>query len=332
MASNQTEYLGLNQWEAQDTFLRREFNTDNQIISQAVWERKEEHSRLAEELRTLGYDTYQLLLRDYYEGHDVSYKKGIVFDGFLDDSKIAAKDPALFCGGQSIALCQNAEADWSTSHSGTRNDVSRYNLSTAIKTAVGAGEITSCLLYYSSEQVGASKNYILDMVVNGAVARSSTFHLTGTTTTLTTTVTFERPVPVAPGDQYSFVLSKDKNGASSAFYFGLTAGSDSQIACTVHLIGRGAKTGAMTTATLGGQKTGRGTLYVHYSEGLVIPTLGEKKLELEAHRQTVTANGIPCVEDRWAIRHGEDNMVLTFELTCGESEKCVFHDYGLLLF
>ncbi|NCB63987.1 MAG: hypothetical protein EOM52_10350 [Clostridia bacterium] len=36
MASNQTEHLGLNQWEGSDHFLRTEFNEDNRKIDAAI--------------------------------------------------------------------------------------------------------------------------------------------------------------------------------------------------------------------------------------------------------------------------------------------------------
>lgn len=332
MASNQTEHLGLNLWEGTDHFQRTEFNQDNRKISQAIWERNVAHTQLSEALRTVGYYTYQLLLRAYYEGNEIFHHRGILFDGFLNDSKIESKNPVLFCANRSVTLYQDAEADWSTPHGGSRNDVSRYSLSTAARTAIGAGEITSFQLYYSSELPSAGRNYILDVVVNGTVVQSATFRLSGSTTTLTTTVTFEHPIPVIPGDQYSFVLSKDKNGASSAFYFGLASGSESQLAGAVHVTGRGAQTGAMTVKALEMQPNRRGTLYVRYSEGAVLPRWGENPLEWEESRQTVSADGAPCTEDRWAVVLEPGDVAPMFQLTCGESGKCVFHDYGLLLF
>ena len=47
MASNQTEHYGLNQWEAEDPFVRTEFNEDNRKIDKALAEKTEQSDFLA---------------------------------------------------------------------------------------------------------------------------------------------------------------------------------------------------------------------------------------------------------------------------------------------
>ena len=88
MASGYTANYGLCQWQGSDAFLREEFNGDNAKIDAAL-------GGLRRGVDAAGYNVYNLILQNYYEGKYTGFKRGLMFDGFLDESGIAGKDEAL---------------------------------------------------------------------------------------------------------------------------------------------------------------------------------------------------------------------------------------------
>ena len=86
--STQTQHIGLHQWESADPFLREDFNQDHRLIDAAVAQAEGKADQALSGLEDVGYNVYNLLLQNYYEGKYTGFKKGLMFDGFLDGSRI----------------------------------------------------------------------------------------------------------------------------------------------------------------------------------------------------------------------------------------------------
>ena len=124
MASNYTANYGLCQWEPEDKFLREEFNQDNEKIDaalKAAEERAEEKAQAAETkadralsgLEDQSYNVYNLILQNDYEGKYTGYKKALLYDGFLDESRIAGKSDSLVVTSGKLVLSGTGQGNLS---------------------------------------------------------------------------------------------------------------------------------------------------------------------------------------------------------------------------
>lgn len=129
MANAYTTKLQLNQWAAEDKFLREEFNRDNQRIEEACVELYGQSDTLNDRIDTeagalrqqilettgaletrlstetadirrqldpASYHIYQLMLQNYYDSKYTGYKKAMLFDGFQDASLVAEVTPGAY--------------------------------------------------------------------------------------------------------------------------------------------------------------------------------------------------------------------------------------------
>ncbi|WP_294516435.1 hypothetical protein [uncultured Pseudoflavonifractor sp.] len=94
--STQTQHIGLHQWERADPFLREDFNQDHRLIDAAVAQAEGKADQALSGLEDVGYNVYNLLLQNYYEGKYTGFKKGLMFDGFLDGSRIASWEGSAY--------------------------------------------------------------------------------------------------------------------------------------------------------------------------------------------------------------------------------------------
>ncbi len=96
MSNAYTKQLKLNQWAASDSFVRTEFNRDNEILEGAFTGLDGRAGLLERQVEPLGYNLYNLLLQNYYDGKYTGYKKSLIFDGFRDASMLAAVTPGAY--------------------------------------------------------------------------------------------------------------------------------------------------------------------------------------------------------------------------------------------
>ena len=124
MASSYTANYGLCQWAPENAFLREEFNQDNAKIDaalKAAEERAEEKARAAEAkadralsgLEDQSYNVYNLILQNDYEGKYTGYKKALLYDGFLDESRIAGKSDSLVVTSGKLVLSGTGQGNLS---------------------------------------------------------------------------------------------------------------------------------------------------------------------------------------------------------------------------
>ena len=130
-----TENYSLHQWEAEDPFLRTDFNGDFSKIDAAL-------GRAERGSRANAYNLYNLLLQSQYEGKYTGYKRSLLFDGFPDESAIAEKDAALVVRDHGLRLFRTGEAAWTAAKGSSYGAPYYGSIYTQERTAVGAGLLT----------------------------------------------------------------------------------------------------------------------------------------------------------------------------------------------
>ena len=96
MANAYTPGFHLNQWAAEDSFLREEFNNDNRILDETLLGLIGRTDLLERQVKPLGLEVYNLMLQNYYEGKETGYRQALAFDGFQDDSFLASVTPGAY--------------------------------------------------------------------------------------------------------------------------------------------------------------------------------------------------------------------------------------------
>ena len=168
MASGYTANYGLCQWQPEDQFLREEFNEDNARTDAAIAAAEAKGSQALAGLEPLSQNVYSLILRDYYEKLETGWKKALLFDGFLDNSRIQSLTGGLTLGDKRLSLQGNGMEDVELGLSGGTGG---YVEETQTITATGSGTLTGFTFEVYSELLFTSEvvsNYTL--TVNGAVA------------------------------------------------------------------------------------------------------------------------------------------------------------------
>ena len=316
MASGYTTNYGLCQWQGADAFLREEFNQDNEKIDAAL-------GGLRRGLDDTAYNVYNLILQTYYEDKYTGFKRGLMFDGFLDESGIAAKDETLVVRDRALRLCRTGEENWTAAPDGSYGAPYYGAFYTQTRTAAGAGILTG--FRFTIKYTGSSSTVRLQVWLNGTQVREQ--EVTFTNLTGNREVTLEEPVLLLPGDQYR--LGFPKRGSSS-LDFALTSSDD--LAGTALITPLAAEAGTVTVTT---QPLPEGCtqvlLFARSAGGAVTPALAGTALTLHSTRQTQTPEGEPCTEQAWrGSAPAGETVSLSWTLAAG-AEGCALHDYGLLL-
>ena len=184
MAGGYTANYGLCQWQPTDKFLREEFNGDNAKIDaalKAAEERAEEKAQAAETkadralsgLEAADYNIYNLLLQSEYEGKYTGYKKALLYDGFLDESRVASKSTAVQIKDRAARLSKSGQGDITTARTSGFCFLGDDPCSTGTKTATGGGVLTGITFsFYPSDNYGCSTQ--LTVTYNGEAVASQT--------------------------------------------------------------------------------------------------------------------------------------------------------------
>ena len=96
MANAYTPGFHLNQWAAEDSFLREEFNNDNRILDETLLGLAGRTDLLERQVKPLGLEVYNLMLQNYYEGKETGYRQALAFDGFQDSNFLASVTPGAY--------------------------------------------------------------------------------------------------------------------------------------------------------------------------------------------------------------------------------------------
>ena len=315
MASGYTANYGLCQWQGSDAFLREEFNGDNAKIDAAL-------GGLRRGVDAAGYNVYNLILQNYYEGKYTGFKRGLMFDGFLDESGIAEKAEALVIRDRALWLYPVGEESWTAAGSsyGTPYYGAFY---TKNRTAMGAGILTG--FRFTVSYTGSSSTVNLQVWLNGTQVREQA--VTFTNLTGNREVTLEEPLLLLPGDQYRLGFPK---GGASSLDFAITSSDD--LAGTAFITPLAAEKGTLTvTEQPLPEDAGQVLLFARSVGGTVTPALAGTELTLHSTRQTQTMDGTACTEQEWrGSAPAGETASLSWTLTAGE-EGCTLYDYGLLL-
>ena len=230
MASGYTANYGLCQWQGSDAFLREEFNGDNAKIDAAL-------GGLRRGVDAAGYNVYNLILQNYYEGKYTGFKRGLMFDGFLDESGIAEKAEALVIRDRALRLYPVGEESWTAAPDGSYGTPYYGAFYTKNRTAMGAGILTG--FRFTVSYTGSSSTVKLQVWLNGTQVREQ--EVTFTALTGTRDVMLEEPLLLLPGDQYRLGFPK---GGASSLDFAITSSDD--LAGTAFITPLAAEKGTLT--------------------------------------------------------------------------------------
>ena len=324
MASNYTTNYGLCQWEPGDNFVRTEFNQDNARIDAAL-------GRVEDLAASAGRNVAELLLQQYYEGKDTSWKQALVFDGFQDQQLIASMTAGVLRGSQGVSLSAAGQGNVELGCTATNNSLANRPR-TKTCTAVGGGNITGFRFYTALVGVPAGNFTVTwTLFVNGVQARQGSaslyMPLAKTEQTLTIPAT-----ALAKGDTFSLQLYATTGGCFS--YTGDGGGGQ----CGTFLITPvSAESGSLTTPALALPDRGLIRAWARYRGGSVgLSALSGENvwpLTLIETRSTVNAQGEACSEAAFRGAGGfPETGDLAFRLDLDpEGDAVTVFDYGVIL-
>lgn len=337
MASGYTANYGLCQWQRSDKFLREEFNGDNEKIDAALKVAEDKAASDAQKAqntadRALGglevadYNIYNLLLQNEYEGKYTGYKKALLYDGFLDESRVASKSSAIQIKDRAARLSKTGQGNITTAKTSDTCFLGDDPCSTGTKTATGGGLLTGITFpFYPSDSYGCSTH--LTVTYNGeAVAYQTVTFAPGESGNKT--INLETPVELSKGDTFSIKLDCNNSSRSVNIYLN----SSGYMAGTILITARGASSGSLTAKAAELTGTGEKVLvFVKYTGGEVVPKLNSQALIRAGRRTTVETGGQSCTEDTYEGTWSGGNLTASFDLSCGNSSECIFYDYGIVV-
>ena len=326
MAGGYTANYGLCQWQGEDKFLQEEFNQDNEKIDAALDRTETKADRALSGLEAADYNIYNLLLQNYYDGKYTGYKKALLYDGFLDESRVASKSTAVQIKDRAARLSKSGQGDITTARTSGFCFLGDDPCSTGTKTATGGGVLTGITFsFYPSDNYGCSTQ--LTVTYNGeAVASQTVTFAAGESGSKT--VTLETPVALIRGDTFSIKLDCNNSSRSVSIYLN----SSGYMAGTILITSRGAASGTLTATEAELEGTGdKALVFVKYAGGEVVPKLNSQALTRTGRRTTVETGGQSCNEDTYEGTWSGGNLTASFALNCGNSSECIFYDYGIVV-
>ena len=330
MASGYTSKYGLCQWQRSDKFLREEFNQDNEKIDAALERMEGKAERALSGLEAADYNIYNLLLQNDYDGKYTGYKKALLYDGFLDESRIAGKSDSLVIADGKLVLSQTGQGNLPL---GSYGNQTGYNLDSTEVIAAGSGTLTGfqCKLYNTySEPYTPVLQAIL--TINGEQVFSA--RVTGQSMAANATpvqsFSFGRTFVLIAGDKVKLRL---ENSIIRIYY----ATDGEHLGGTLLCTGHSGSSGQITTRAQSLPAFQKVLGWVRHKEGTVNLSLkcGDETIPLtaEAQRKTVDLlSGNACIEQSYWLEEslptGDWQVVLDAVLGSGESSMQLY-DYGI---
>lgn len=331
MASGYTANYGLCQWQPEDKFLREEFNQDNEKIDTALEATAKKADQALGGLEDQGYNIYNLILRDYYEGKYTGYKRALIFDGFLDGSMTASISSGVVRSQNKLTLDRTGQGDIPLGYSGQSTSYVGGG-STATCTAGGSGRITGFRLKTIHEQgLTATGSATWKLYKNGEQAAQGTSQLRFGATAEEQVISISS-VAVSKGDTFYFYIQ------TSAGVHELYTTSNGLLGGTFLITSTGTTGGTVTTPSLALPERTTLRAWVRYSGGTVGLSVqgaaGLVPMVQTGTRTTTEPEGASCTEAEFLLEQSvPQDEYLSFQLIMdvGNASVMYVYDYGILL-
>lgn len=331
MATSYTQHYGLCQWAPGDQFLREEFNGDNQKIEAALGAVEGRALRAERRLEPLGYDVYQLMLQNDYDGKQTGYRRAVVFDGFADSAQVSSTTAALTVdtAGRRLFLDNRGQSDYEHNF-GTNNttNLERNASHSGDFTATGNGTLTAvefylrgtvtCRVYFNGAQLGEC---VRSTPAEGSPVLTS----------------FPFSIPVQEGKTYLISVQSTGGASATLTYSQRINGQFNLFGFRLRITPSGAERGVMTARTVSlGTGFTRALAWVRHQNGTVDLALnggsGWRDLPCVSTRPATALTGQSCTERAYALdlSGGPDLQVRLTLNASGYANLTVF-DYGVVV-
>lgn len=332
MASNYTANYGLCQWEPGDKFLREEFNQDNEKIDTALEATAKKADQALGGLEDQGYNIYNLILRDYYEGKYTGYKRALIFDGFLDGSMTASISSGVVRSQNKLTLDRTGQGDIPLGYSGQSTSYVGGG-STATCTAGGSGRITGFRLKTIHEQgLTATGSATWKLYKNGEQAAQGTAQLRFGAAAEEQTISIGS-VSVSKGDTFYLHIQ------TGAGIYELYTTSGGLLGGTFLITSTGTTGGTVTTPSLALPERTTLRAWVRHSGGTVGLSVqgsaGLVPMVQTGTRTTTEPEGTSCTEVELLLNESvpqDEHLVFQLTMDVGNASVMYVYDYGILLF
>ena len=350
MASGYTANYGLCQWQAEDKFLREEFNQDNEKIDtaiQAVADRAAAGQTATEQaqstadqalegLELVNYNLYNLLLQNSYEKKETSWKKALLFDGFLDGAGLSSKSEVLLQRDGMLVLDGKGQGDHDLGYDA---DARKTDLTTRTVSISGCGRLTGFRLkVFLNWYPDATPTLKYELTRNGDLAASGSYSWKEpcTNNVITElTMEFTSPLLLLPRDTVALRLY-----SSGTMWELCQAGSGTGLGGTFLITPITGESAEVLTKSQPLPAARRVRAWVRHSGGSVGLTLRDG----EGQEYPMTPGGArtvkeplgkkSCTEQEFSLDADvpQGNLSLRLALTRGGSTVMYLYDYGATLF
>ena len=307
-----TANYGLHQWVVEDNFQRTDFNEDLQKIDGVLG--RTEHSAISS-----AYNIYNLILRDYYNGGYAEPYKGLIFDGFIDNSRISQCSSGLYldAAGQCLRLNCAGQDDLSLGYGSEKTITIRSgsNLRQSVL-ATGNGTMTALQLSYLSGTIR------LNVYEDDAQVFQTQWSGAGFAS-LSTNLSWKA------GRTYLFELANE--GTAGGYINTLNSGGCGLKACfTPQAVTEGTLTAVQATL----DQTSAGAIArVRHTGGSCGVSLSGSAMELARQETAYTVMGTPCLRSTFQLWQSVGNQIIpTISLTGQANEQLVLYEYGISFF
>lgn len=348
--ANYTPNYGLHQWVPEDNFLRTDFNEDLAKIDAAIKAAEETAAagdqevleqaqglanaaqsaaqaaqntanRALKDLEPVGYNVYNLLLQNYYEGKATGYKKALLFDGFRDKSNISSMTGVVWDATDlSLLLDAVGQQEYSYGYGqGYSNSIKSGQSLSFSWTATGNGILTGVAPC-------ASGQIKLTVSVGGSVVGQHSM------TTSQSWPTIPVSVPVTAGTTYDFVLTNLGIDTMGYCATSSSAGLGYKLIFTPTV----ATSGTIITAAATPGTAAQATAWVRHQPGSVTVAIRQGsgswyEMTKTGTRSTVNTDGEACTESSFTLSRslsGSLSLRLSTSTSTGVSMR--IYDYGVL--
>ena len=313
-----TENYSLHQWEAEDPFLRTDFNGDFSKIDAAL-------GRAERSSRANAYNLYNLLLQSQYEGKYTGYKKALLFDGFLDESGVKSVTAGLGVDGPNRSLFLDSTGQGNLDRGLGHATNSRLQAGSYWEeevTPAGNGTLTAIQLYCDGP--GRFELYEGEVLLDSGAAGENTEGVALVTFSLSAQLSAGRSYRVRFVNCAGYALTVGRASESGGFGYRL---------CITPIQ---AVSGTLITKTLALESAPEQAMaWVRHSEGTVTLALGNGEeawtpMTAGEGGPATELNGAACIETPFRLENLPVLESLAVRLTVAGNNVRVY-DYGVIL-
>ena len=283
-------------------------------------------NRALKDLEPVGYNVYNLLLQNYYEGKATGYKKALLFDGFRDESGISGMTGVVWdASNPSLLLDALGQQTIPEGRRDKAYQVPRLTSASSSWTATGNGTLTMCTLPVMGTGTAA--------IYHGKELLASQTFLGGDGGTANISIPFS--VAVTAGQTYTLTITN--TGTSTMVLIAVMGEDDFCYALT--FTPKTATSGSMTGASQAVSGTFQSAkAWVRHSNGTpALSLMGNggswKALTKGSTRTTVNADGVSCTETEFSLSSALTGPIQAkLELSVSSGSQMRVYDYGVLFY